>query len=260
MLDKEQKPILIAISSRLSENQIQESYEELKKATGTETNEKLIYFKNKDLTTEWYEELIATKNFITENTSINKIPHIALLVPASFALSLGIILSQSQIPEMAIYHFQANTYSKVIDLTDNSRKIKEIKKQCKKIDYEKIDQNSENLAIIIQFASHSARASVIKYLEANDIKTNILEITHKNAGNIQISDWSEEVSEIYSVIQNYTKEHFTEKFHIFLSAPIPIAFALGLALGSYIHTKVYQYTPSEHAFSTYIPIFSTKML
>ncbi|ODN29995.1 SAVED domain-containing protein [Fervidobacterium thailandense] len=246
----EHVPVLIAISSRLDEKQLLETYTDLKTKISENyqvSSEEVLYIRKSDLTDDWESELekvseILGKAFLNAKT----VAHVALMVPAAFAFGLGVTLSRSQLPPMVIYHFQSNEYIPVIDLTDNPRKIKDISQPFEQtnVSFTK-GQDTNHCAVLVQLASHSLKGSVLKYLETVGLNPSVLEISHKNAGNLQTWDWSKEVAEIYKAVQEVRKDSYIERFHIFLSSPVSIAFAFGLALGKYDKLTIYQYVPNS---------------
>ncbi len=168
------------------------------------------------------------------------IPHISLLAPASLAMGIGIMLG-SQNP-VVLYHYQGNEYHKVIDLRKDIRTIKKLKdiNSFKKIYFEQ-SGDGKNCAFIIQFASHAPSADAEEFIRQKKLNAVVIKIFHKNLGEIATGDWTDEVNELMSLTQFVkTKRHF-ERFHFFLSVPVPIAFAFGMALGHFSSGSIYQY-------------------
>uniref|UniRef100_A0A7C4RXD0 SAVED domain-containing protein n=1 Tax=Fervidobacterium pennivorans TaxID=93466 RepID=A0A7C4RXD0_FERPE len=242
-------PVFVAISSKFSEKDVISSYEGFLKIVSEKYEvlpERVIYFKNEDLSENWEDELEKVTDFLNEQISKGGILHLSLMVPATFALALGMNLSRSQIPPMVVYHYQAGRYFPVVDLIDNPRKVKDISKSMENIllDFEN-EATSKECAILIQFASHSMKSSVAEFLKKNNTSCSMLEITDKSVGNLEIGDWSKEVSEVYKAIQDIRRENYIERFHFFMSAPISFAFVLGLSLGRYVPATIYQFIPSS---------------
>lgn len=253
-------PVVVTISSRVDESQVVSALEELATIVGFEKGSinrtDSLFFKRTELPLgDWSSELDEVAEFLIPKLEKKEV-HLALNVPAAFALALGIRISSSQVPPMCIYHFQTGTYYKVIDLTDNSRKLKTIRSEAKRTEAKFHNTGADELAIICQFASHSLEGSVRKFLESRNITTDLLEIRHANLGNITLDDWSVEVSEVYSAIQKIREESYYKRLHLFLAAPVSLAFALGLALGRYVPSTVYQYNPlTSDTSELYVPIF-----
>jgi len=253
-------PVVVTISSRVDESQAVSALEELAAIVGFEkgaiNGTDSLFFKRTELPLgDWSLEIDEVAEFLMPKLEKKEV-HLALNVPTAFALALGIRISSSQIPPMCIYHFQTGTYYKVIDLTDNSRKIKAIRNEAKRTEAKFLKTGEDEVAIVCQFASHTLEGSVRKFLESRNITTDLLEIRHASSGNIALGDWSVEVSEVYSAIQKLREEGYYKRLHLFLAVPVSFAFALGLALGRYVPLTVYQYNPlASDTNELYIPIF-----
>ncbi|ODN30757.1 SAVED domain-containing protein [Fervidobacterium thailandense] len=254
------RPIMVIISSRVDETQALSGLKELASVVGVKDDSLSVsdslFLKRTDLPLgDWSAEVEEVAKFLNSKLGKEEV-HLALNVPAAFALALGIKISSSQVPPMCIYHFQTGTYHKVIDLTDDSRKLKNIKSDIHRIEAKFHKTGAEELAIILQFASHSSEGSVKKFLETMNLVADLLEIRHTSSGNVPLGDWSVEVSEIYSVIQKLRQDNYYRRFHLFLAVPVSIAFALGLALGTYVPLTIYQYNASAgDSKELYCPVF-----
>lgn len=157
---------------------------------------------------------------------------------ASFALGIGIILGAKK--SFRIYHFQDGKYFLAIDMSDNGRKIKEKKSEYKYITKKESETSSDELTIILYLASHNPKGY------DKDFKTNKIYIELKEfQGNIPPSPdiWMEIVSEIYSAIDNFSSANniSIKTYNFILSVPVPIAFALGMAIGDYKQIRIFQY-------------------
>lgn len=172
--------------------------------------------------------------------SAGGIPHISLVSPASFAMGVGIMLG-SQNP-VVLYHYQGNEYHKVIDLRNDTRTIKKLKdvNSFEKIRFDEVDEGKD-CAFIIQFASHSPFTDVEKFIKQQRLDVTIVRVFHTDLGGITLGDWSCEAAELMSLFQFIKAKRHFDRFHFFLSIPVPIAFAFGMALGHFARASIYQY-------------------
>ncbi|WP_299228622.1 SAVED domain-containing protein [Sulfurihydrogenibium sp.] len=156
---------------------------------------------------------------------------------STLALYFGVILGNRQ--ASIIYHYQKE-YHKVIDLTDNPRKIKEKKSEFEKISVNKNIQDP--LMIIIYLASHNPIEKGLELKEKLGAKGELIIQSKEHQGNLEIGDWSDIVSEIYTAIDDNKQK---ENYMVF-SAPVAIMLALGMALGYFLPIKVFHYNRDEY--------------
>ncbi|WP_457626006.1 SAVED domain-containing protein [Persephonella sp.] len=204
-----------------------------------------------------------------------RVLHLASSI-ASLSLGLGVKLGARK--PVVLYHYQSDEYIPVIDLSD-SRKIRKIKYVRKHIDtdlryitvsYPASIEKSEDVAVGIWLASHNPFDSIERYIKANGTTDCLVEIESKDfQGDIPLpSDfeditqdyWRDIVSEIYSVLNVLKYRYRIRRFHLFLSVPVPIATALGMALGHFIDIIVYNYNtlPEVSDKELYFPVFNLK--
>jgi hypothetical protein len=166
---------------------------------------------------------------------------------SSFAFLMGLVLGAKK--KFAIYHYQDGEIYKIYDFINQSaRKLKGKKNNFSHIQYKTkvINANSTDLLVSIYLASHSPKNDASKFA-SQTLKCNIVEIELKNhQGNLPIDNqelWIEIVREIYSVLDNISDElgNNVERYHIILSTPVPIAIALGMAIGDYKKFSVYNF-------------------
>lgn len=186
------------------------------------------------------------KNILAKVEDKKIVLHIVNTI-SSLAYVLGVKLGAKK--PVVLYHFKNDNYYPVIDLIDDVRKTKgPLKENYSKIDIDyKYKTNSEEKALGIWLASHNLTGDI-----PQEKGWDIYIIKSKdNQGNIPIEDeWSLYVSEIYSFI-NKLKSNKFRKLHLFLSTPVAIAFALGMTVGHFIPTVVYNYGKN----SEYYPIY-----
>ncbi|SNZ09125.1 hypothetical protein SAMN06265182_1484 [Persephonella hydrogeniphila] len=235
--------------------------------------------KNSETLWQWKNEI---KNFERKITQIysrikgkKRILHLASSI-ASLSLGFGVKLGGRK--PVILYHYQSDEYIPVIDLSD-SKKIRKIKYVRKNIDtelkyitvsYPASIEKSQDVAVGIWLASHNPFDSIERFLKTNNLTDCLVKIESKNfQGDIPLpSDfedtprnyWIEIVSEIYSVISVLKYRYKIKRFHLFLSVPVPIATALGMALGHFIDIIVYNYNTLPDALDKelYFPVFNLK--
>ena len=170
---------------------------------------------------------------------------------STLALYFGVVLGNRQ--ATIIYHFQDGAYHKVIDLSENSRKIKQKKSEFKEISVDKDMECAESISkssgsscdpllIIIYLASHNPIDQGLKYKEQIKAKGHLIIKSKDNQGNLPIGDWSNIVSEIYTAIDDNKQS----ENHLIFSAPVPIILALGMALGYFLPIRVHHYARGEY--------------
>ncbi|WP_297455375.1 SAVED domain-containing protein [Persephonella sp.] len=228
---------------------------------------------------EWIKQVLnfeeKLKNIYSKVDLKKRVLHIGLSVPISLAMGLGIKLGTKK--PVLVYHYQSDEYIPVIDLSTTAklRKIKyirkNIQKQMKNIEVE-IPENIEsweNVAVAIWLASHSPYGDVQNYLETTGRNWPLIKIESREfQGDIPLPQdfedipedyWIRYVSEIYSVLNVLKVKYQIQKYHFFLSVPVPIAFALGMAIGHFWDGYVYNFNFNASApEDKYYPVFDIK--
>ncbi|HBT26747.1 MAG TPA: hypothetical protein DEA58_08740 [Pseudothermotoga sp.] len=148
---------------------------------------------------------------------------------------------------VVLYHYQGNEYHRVIDLRNNIRAIKKLKdvNSFKKIYFEE-SGDGKDCVFIVQFASHTPFADVEEFIKRQNLNSTVIKVFHTDLGGMKIGDWSQEISELMSLIQFVKAKRHFERFHFFLSVPVPIAFVFGMAFGHFSKGSVYQYSSKEN--------------
>ena len=228
---------------------------------------------------EWIKQVLEfeekLKNIYSKIDFKNRVLHIGLSVPVSLAMGLGIKLGTKK--PVLVYHYQSDDYIPVIDLTTSAklRRIKYIRKNIQKqlknieIGIPENIENSENIAVAIWLASHNPYGDVQNYLEATGKIWPLIRIESKEfQGDIPLPKdfedipedyWIRYVSEIYSVLNVLKVKYQIQKYHFFLSVPVPIAFALGMAIGHFWDGYIYNYNlKSSDEGNKYYPVFNMK--
>ncbi|MGJ8455792.1 SAVED domain-containing protein [Pseudothermotoga sp. U03pept] len=244
---------LVSYSNKTSRNYLEESYHRLKEKIESVVNERLfqklskvslVYSSPTLRDCDFQREVVKLSKMLSRIISTGATPHLSIIGPSSLAMGIGAAFGAQN--SIVLYHYQSNEYHRVIDLRANARSIKKLMKMS---DLEKTDVeetgDGRDCAFVIHFASHSPFSDVGIYLKKRKIDAKIVKIFHKELGGIKVSDWSQEVAELMTIIQSVRDKAHFERLHFFLSLPVPIAFALGMALGPFVNASIYQYTTGK---------------
>ena len=200
-------------------------------------------------TIKTFEEKL--KNIYSKISRKKRILHFAGSV-SSLSFGMGIKFGAKK--PVIIYHYQADEYFPVMDLSDDEkiRQIKQIKNQTDllEVKYLKKKIGSEDLAVAVWTASHNPFGDVLKYCENKSCDVVGIKLKD-NQGNLPISDkklWVDIVNQIYSVLNNLKNERY-RRFHFFISSPVAVSFALGMSVGHFINGTVYNKN------NQYFPVF-----
>ena len=94
----------------------------------------------------------------------------------------------------------------------------------------KKEEVKNEITFIVDFNSFSAKAAVKKYLEAKGIDSTILVCTNPaGAAPLDLHDedqWKDAVKALYQLVKE-VQETSPKKIHIFINAPVALAFAIG---------------------------------
>ena len=94
----------------------------------------------------------------------------------------------------------------------------------------KKEKIKDEVAIVVDFNAISVKAEVEKYLEARSIDSTIL-VCSNPAGDARLDlddedQWSDAVKGFYQLLKK-VQETAPKKIHLFISAPVALAFAIG---------------------------------
>jgi len=174
---------------------------------------------------------------------------------SAFAFSMGVIIGAKK--QLSIYHFQDGKYFEVINFTETSlRKLKQIKQNFEYISYGyESSFDSDELMVCIYAASHNPIGDAKKFINET-LHCNLLTINIKDfQGNISIDNsnlWVEITREIYSCINSVNNKQHVSTYHFIFSAPVPLSFALGMAIGDYKRLVVYNFDKSDLSYKKVI--------
>lgn len=180
-----------------------------------------------------------------------------LLSLSAFAFPLGI--KQGAINKTVIYHYQGGEIHRVFDFLNRDPRVlkrKVEKYECIKSEYKEIGSN--DLCVGIYMASHDPKKDA-EYFALESLRANFLYISIPTfQGQIPLENteiWEKIVRELYSKIDyiaNNSQKNITH-YHFIFSVPVPIAFALGMAIGNYKRISVYNFSEST---TSYEKVFS----
>jgi hypothetical protein len=196
-------------------------------------------------------------------SSCGKTPilHVGLDCPSSLAIGLGAVIGESP---LVVYHYirGRESYIPVVNLYENSRKIKERKQEFKLISHTaKLAQQNDysDVFIAVQLASHEIRGKAEN--RANSTGSAFYYIESKQKGNIDLQKTANElVSEIYSCINQIYENYHSAQFHLIMSVPVVIAFSLGIAVGTYWNINVYNYFANKGDYSKILSLKDLKYI
>ncbi len=163
------------------------------------------------------------------------------------ALALGLGAKFGAKHPVRIFHFTQGGYKIVVDLSKNTRQIKEkVKSEFEYIKCrEEGERDSETLAIAVWLASHTPYKDVETFVRERYPHSKILKIESKrNQGALNpenMEEWINTARELYSVIDN----HKAPRNLMFISAPVALAFALGISLGHFVNIDVFNYARDQ---------------
>lgn len=171
------------------------------------------------------------------------------------SLSFGLGVKFGIKKPVVVYHYQADEYFPVIDLSDDRkiRDTKQIKKVTDLLETEFLTkkENSRDLGVAIWVASHNPFGDVVRFCQDKDC--DVVGIRLKdNQGNIPVYDtelWVKIVNQLYSVLNDLKNKRY-ERLHFFISSPVAVSFVLGMSVGHFINGTVY------NKGSSYYPVFN----
>jgi len=166
--------------------------------------------------------------------------HLGVKAPSALALGVGASLGTEKLP-LVLYRYQNRVYQKVIDLTEDSRKIKRRVSTLSKFRLRSELRGKERALVALQIASHETEKRARVLAEELDADFFYAEHLKKGALSQNPKEWEETVAEAYEVMNRVYNSSSYKEIHLIMSVPVPIAFALGMALGSYWPVKVWNF-------------------
>ncbi len=176
--------------------------------------------------------------------------HIALDGPSPLAFAYGIMHGAHK--RAVFYHFQGNNYHPLVVVNEEtSRGLKEFIEQPQLVEWNFSDykggERAKSLAVILDMVSHPIEGKVKQFLETKNIKADILLISHRERGKLNINrTWTRDIAEIFTLIRNYLNAKPYEEILFFFGTPVALAFGLGVAFGHYANGKIYSFYPNRN--------------
>ncbi len=178
--------------------------------------------------------------------------HIALKTPITFSFGAGIVIGTGKLP-VALYHFENGKYHRVIDLTEDSRQIKRRRRELLYIEIvSEAGKETDTAVVALQVASHETRRKGEELAEKFNGDFFYIHAPELKGGVPLSENWTEIVAELYEAM-NRVYDRGYRKFHLIMSVPNPIAFALGMAVGNYWDIEVWSYFKE---LKDYRPVFN----
>lgn len=170
--------------------------------------------------------------------------HIFLNCPAALAIGLGARLGS--LSEVVCYHYQGNRYVPVIDFSraqgGKLRPVREVKRRIRRsYDFICVEQSgtgTEEAFVSLRLSGHDPRGAVDLIAPAEVTRVHIGN-TYRNVLGAD-EDWLRVEQEVVTVLTELLGSG-VRRIHLFLSVPVVMAFAIGMALGIHSPVTVYHW-------------------
>lgn len=206
----------------------------------------------KDLTDKFEKRVARVRAKLQGRT----IFHLFLNCPAALAVGLGARLCSRY--EVVLHHWLPR-YTPVIDLSRGQPSVHTIKQRITQpfqyITVESPGEWTEEVVVSIHLAAHGVRGAAEALARERSIAA--LHISNTYGGSLtQDADWlrvAQEVNtELFRLLGSGVK-----RVHLCLSAPVVLAFAIGMALGTQSAVTVYNWFDDKQA---YFPVLELEQL
>lgn len=275
-LQKEKKvPFLIVIGKTVAQqrdtrHQVETALENhkinlpgLKKTYGLVSDD-WIYYQENILPSDseaWSKIITKIENQfwrLSERIYGRKVYQIFINGPAALAMGLGATIGSRT--EFTLFHFMPGTgvdpYHNVIDFSPDEQSqgshiLKTRVSEYKRIKTKGIDEIGFNLKtevlVSIHLAGHNPTGDVERRAKETGLPHVVIGSIYQ--GTIPLEDdWILLSQEIDSVLLGIAGLEGINRLHLFISMPLPIAFAVGSALGKFVRATVYNYSPKEQKY------------
>lgn len=188
--------------------------------------------------------------------------HIFMKCPVSLAVGLGAVTGTKN--AVALYHYIDGRYEKVINIVNDEKaspmgthSIKDrVDQPFKYIKVIEPEKEASHLFISLGLASHPPFADVYRLTSSKDVA--ILNIANIYNNTLSTSeDWLMAAREALTAIMKWASKKSVNKVDLFISAPLPLAFAIGMGLGRQSAITVHQWFAQE---SAYHPVLELNQL
>lgn len=246
--------------------------ENLKKAYNLRENN-WIYHQDIPLSTkpkDWHNTILKIRERFWELAAElpgRKVYQFIMNAPASLALALGATIGSRN--EYIFLHYMAGTgenpYHDVIDFSKEqiSAGVRILHTRIDKFEHiqalglEDLNQSKPvEILVAIHLAGHCPIGDVAKRSKETGLP--MIVIQSHFGGTIPLNaDWIRIAREVANVLLKVSSQENTERLHLFLSLPLPVAFCVGTALGRFVRATVYNYFPKP---GRYFEVFKLEEL
>lgn len=195
---------------------------------------------------------------LAERIPGRKVYHLFMNGPATLAMALGAVIGSRT--EFIYYHFMPGTgtlpYHPVVDFRSETIPEGPHILKSRVDDYrlvrvsgmERLDPDRcTQVAVAIHLAGHDPTGDVRQWVRADGHP--VVTIASRFRGTIPLTaDWIRLAREVATPLLEMMGREGVERLHLFLSAPLPVAFCVGVALGRFVRASVYNYFPEKGAY------------
>lgn len=217
---------------------------------------------------EWEKQVHNFENKVIKLSAKLKgrnIFYIYLNAPAALVIGMGALLGTKY--EVVLHHYQPgmgeNPYHPLIDfhsMEDNKEGIHLLKSRITSpnqfIEIEEPQILSSSIIVSLYLAGHDPKGDVEKIAARRNIS--IIHLRNKTEATLHLdADWLRVVREVATYLLNLSANNRIETIELYMSTPIVIAFALGMALGTQSPIRVYQWFSKD---KIYYPVLDLNKL
>ncbi len=177
-----------------------------------------------------------------------KIFHVFLDCPIALAVGLGASLGTRYLTNL--YHWQP-PYVQVMDIHDPARLKARAPSPPQYITVQWPERWTSDVLISLQLSAFSPEAFFKAEIAERELALVIIENTYDNALSLE-ADWFQVVLEVVNVLQQVLNQPGVRRLHLAFSSPVPLAFAIGMALGVQPPVRVYSWFRGQRI---YVPVF-----
>ena len=184
--------------------------------------------------------------------------HVFLKCPAALAIGMGAAAGTKY--DLVVYHYEKGQYYPVIDF-DRLRAQRGISSHilkspveepfkyivCEEPLPEPSGSNSKKLFIALNLAGHFIVSEARAYAEEQGGSILVMNNTYNNTLPLA-EDWVLAAREVSTVIHRYASQNIFESVELLLGCPLPIAFAVGMSVGTQSRINIHNWYRDEGVF------------
>lgn len=216
-------------------------------------------------TKDWFgivEEYTEHLHYFNTNLEGLRNFHIFMKCPVALTVGLGAVTGTNN--AVALYHHSDGHYKRVINLLNDEKTApmgthilkNRVTQPFEYIEVNEPKKKTSHLFISLGLASHPPLSDVIRLAESKSV--DILNITNKYNSTLSTDkDWLLAAREVLTEIMRWISEKNVTKVVLCISAPLPLAFAIGMGLGRQSPITVCQWFAKE---SKYYPVLELNKL